>query len=151
MRSIRIHYEGAVAATGCSPLLHYCVALFSVAGAISLAKLVPDIHKFTPFLLYIVAVLISTSFGGQGPGVLCSVLAILNAPGWVLTTGSLPQISHAQPLPLSLFVLIAMLIVLIDYALRRTRGRRAGERQHRAAQLQQQESQLDHVGDGNSV
>ena len=151
MRSFLIRHYDAVVSTSRSPLLRYGAAFVSVTCAFLLTQAVPAIDQFIPFGLYILAVLISVVYGGVGPGVLSAVLALLVAPGWVLSPTGLLPISTRFPLHTIAFVVIATIIVLLNDALRRTRRRLVGERQQYAAQLSYQAFLLDHVNDAVCV
>ena len=140
------HYDAAISANW-SPLLRYGIALLSVGCAYFLTLLVPEIHHFTPFLFYIPAVVVSSIYGGPGPSVLSAVLALLVAPEWVLISGGLLPISTPYLLPTIAFVVIVVIIVLLSYALRRTRRGLASERRQNAAQLRSQQFLLDHMSD----
>lgn len=147
MRSLLSRHYDTVMAANWSPLVRYCIAILSVACAVCVNLLVPAIRQFVPFLFYILAVLASSVYGGLGPGVLAVVLGLVIAPGWELPTPAMPQISNPYPLHTSAFIVIATVIVLFNYALRRTRGRLASERRQYAAQLKYDTFLLDHVSD----
>jgi K+-sensing histidine kinase KdpD len=59
----------------------YGIAILSVACAFFLTLLAPEIHIRTPFLFYILAVAVSSLYGGLGPGVLAVALGVHLAPG----------------------------------------------------------------------
>ena len=147
MRTMLTRHYDAVAVADWPPLLRYAIAFVSVACAFLLTQAVPVIHEFIPFGVYILAVLISVVYGGIGPGVLSAVLGLLVAPGWVLPPAGLLPISTRFPLHTIAFVVIATIIVLFNYALRRTRRGLIGERQQNATQLRYQQFLLDHVSD----
>jgi PAS domain-containing protein len=144
------HYDAAVAATW-SPLLRYGLAILSVACAFLLTQLVPEVQTRTPFLFYMLAVAVTSLYGGLGPGTLSAVLGLLTAASWNLPSLDAPQISNPYPLHTIGFVIIATIIVLSSYALRRSRRGQLSERQAFVARLRYQAFLLDHVNDAVCV
>jgi PAS domain S-box-containing protein len=131
-----------------SLLVRYGIVVVCVASAYVLTKFLPSVHQFTPFLFYILAVLAVTVYGGVGPGMLAAVCVVLIVPGWTL--------AERGPLPLSTpylfhtvaFTVIALIILLLNYALDTTRGRLANASAQSAAHQRYQQILLDYISDG---
>src|SRR5215204_7670906 len=97
-----------------SPLLRYGVAVLSVATAFGLHLIVnPLIVQETPFLFVFAAVMVSAWYGGFGPGLLATVLAILATDYFFLyPIGSFSGLS-LESTPLVVFLLEGTLVSVL--------------------------------------
>ena len=150
MSSLLTRHCDAVATAHWFPLVRYGLACLSVACALLLTLLVPEIHVRTPFLLYILAVAVSSLYGGlvrpacsRARPASCSWLGVANSR----CAANL----NAFPLHTAAFVVIATIIVLSTYGLRQSRQRLVSERQGYEARLRYQAFLLDNVNDAVCV
>jgi PAS domain S-box-containing protein len=141
------HFDTVVTADW-PPLACYGLALLSVGAAYFANLLWPALHSNTPFLCYIVAVGLSSLYAGLRPGLLAAGLSLLLAPGWTPNPngGLLPPV-NPYPLHSLAFAVIAGIILLSTFALRRTRRRTLDDRQAYEERLRYQAFLLDNVSD----
>ncbi len=117
----------------------YVVAVLAVGLAL-LAKLLLDplIEEETPFLLFLGAVMVGAWFGGLGPGLLATALAVLTADYFFLSpTYTFLLDDFGQVLRLALFVLEGSFISVLVATMRSAR------RQSEARTLQSRRDQED--------
>jgi PAS domain S-box-containing protein len=109
--------------------LRYAVALFCIAAALLLTMLMQQVGTITPLLFYFPAIIISTIYGGLGPGLVSIVLAALVVEIWVLPpAGAVPPFGW-QYMETIIFLIVAVTLVLLIYALQRARSRLYAERE----------------------
>jgi K+-sensing histidine kinase KdpD len=102
--------------------LSYGIAVLTVGLALLFKLLLdPLIEEESPFLLFFGAVLVAASFGGLGPGLLATVLAVLAADYFFLSpTYTLLIDDFGQGLRLALFVLegsfTSLLVAMMHFA-----------------------------------
>lgn len=101
-----------------SQLQRYSVAIITVVMALLLTQLLWDLHKLTLYPLFLAAVMVSSWYGGIGPGLVATVLSALASIYFFIA----PIYSLAVSLPaivgLVQFVLVALLINSLNAALR---------------------------------
>src|SRR3954468_7609234 len=101
--------------TGRSPLLRYSVAVFSVTVItvirVSLHSLLGGYARFLPFFL---AVTISSWYGGLGPGLLATGLAVVIANTLVLEPVGRPPFDYVQSI---LFCVVGAVISYLNDSL----------------------------------
>ncbi|NKE72618.1 hybrid sensor histidine kinase/response regulator [Candidatus Manganitrophus noduliformans] len=101
------------------PLLRYGVGVFSVALIFLLRLLInPFVTETTPFLLFLIAVMVSAWYGGMGPGLMATVLSTLISDFVFLSPyyGFL-RYTPGQTVQLSLFILEGSVITALTVAL----------------------------------
>jgi K+-sensing histidine kinase KdpD len=105
-------------------LLRYGTTVVASAGALLLTLVLTPWTEGSPFPIFLAAVMLSTWFGGLGPGLLSTVLGVLasiyffQAPFYSLTVTTL-----TGGVRLIVFVLVALLISSLHAALREAWGR----------------------------
>jgi signal transduction histidine kinase len=104
-----------------SPILRYGVAALLILGcAVPWALVAPHVEFEVTLLLFVVPVLLATGFGGRGPGVLATALALASAlylMPFERSTGG----ARGDYLDLLLFATEAAVIVVLTTALQRAR------------------------------
>lgn len=137
-------------------LLRYGVAVVAVTLALLLKLLLaPLLETESPFLLFFAAVMISTWYGGRGPGLLAIALATLVSDYFFLSPlYSLFEHSLGQSLRLGLFVLEGGLISWLVAALQ-TAKRQAEvstlETQRHLETLRQSEARFGSIAQSNLI
>ncbi|MBV9385461.1 MAG: PAS domain S-box protein [Chroococcidiopsidaceae cyanobacterium CP_BM_ER_R8_30] len=108
-----------------SSLRRYGIAVLSVTLVLLLKLLLePLIGQESPFLLFLVAVMAATYYGGLGPGLLATVLATgISGYFFLGPTRSVLGGKSGQIIELSLFVLEGVLINLLIWALQAAKSR----------------------------
>ena len=115
--------------------LRYTVALVCVAAALLLTLMVQQVRTVTPLLFFFPAIILSAAYGGLGPGLVAIGLSALAVELWVLPpTGVVPPMDW-QYTETILFLIVAVAIVLLVYALQRARSRLYAEREELRAAL----------------
>ncbi|BDI18621.1 hypothetical protein ANSO36C_44230 [Nostoc cf. commune SO-36] len=117
-------------------LLHYGVALLSVALALRATLLLNPYLTPTPATLFFAAVMVSASYGGLGPGLLATVLSTLAINYFFFKPLYSLKISHGLVIPLVVFMLTAVLISWLN------ESRRAAQRQAEANLKSLRESEV---------
>ncbi|MBI3950424.1 MAG: PAS domain S-box protein, partial [Acidobacteria bacterium] len=92
-----------------SPLLRYGVAILSVALALLLTLRFSPLKNDSPFPLFFAAVMLSTWYGGLGPGLLATFCSVLGADYFILHPAYSLIVGLADLLRLGAFVLVALL------------------------------------------
>jgi two-component system sensor histidine kinase KdpD len=93
-------------------------------GALFVTSVLTSWTAVSPFPLFLAAVMLSTWFGGLGPGLLSMVLGVLASTYFFLAPFDSPTVATISGgLRLLVFVLVALLISLLHAALREARGR----------------------------
>ncbi len=102
------------------PLFTYSLAIVATALAAGATLLLEPLTLGIPFLLFFGAVMVSARFGGIGPGLLSVALSSLFADYFVLLpVHKFAPRSGLDLVRLSLFILVATLIVVLNESLRR--------------------------------
>lgn len=101
-----------------SQLLHYNIALFSVALALLLTLLLHSVLTPAVLALFYAAVAISTWYGGLWPGLLATAMSTLAFNYFLLTSNRLDRV-----VPSVVFVLVTLLISSLNAALRSAKQR----------------------------
>ncbi|MGF1478996.1 MAG: ATP-binding protein [Cyanophyceae cyanobacterium] len=123
---------------------HYGVAILSVASALLLTKLLLPFIAPTVSLLFFAAVMLSTWYGGLGPGLLATVLAVLASDYFLIPPlYSLGQVSGADFLQLAIFSLLAITISSLNASLRAAKEKA----EHNLRRLQESEEQYRRLVD----
>jgi signal transduction histidine kinase len=102
-----------------SPFLRYGVALLSVASALTLTRLLWPLLDPPVFSLFFAAVMISAWYGGLGPGLLATALAVLVIDLTLFSSLATPASHLHSLLRLTIFVLVALLISSLTAARKR--------------------------------
>src|SRR4051794_4570265 len=98
----------------------YAVAVLTVVGALLLrAWLAPWLGVEVPYLPFFPGILLTSWFGGLGPGVLATVLSALAAMYFVLPPDGLAVTGIADAISISLFLLTSLGIAWLNGRLRR--------------------------------
>ncbi|MFN6484696.1 MULTISPECIES: PAS domain S-box protein [unclassified Nostoc] len=105
-------------------LLHYGVALLSVALALWTTLLLDPYLTPTPAALFFAAVMVSAWYGGLGPGLIATVLSTLAINYFFFKPLYSLNISHSLVIPLVVFMLTAGLISWLNES-RRTAQQQA--------------------------
>jgi PAS domain S-box-containing protein len=129
-----------------SAFLRYGIAVLAVALALLLKLIIdPLIAQETPFLLIFAAVMVSAWFGGLGPGLFATALAVLIIDYLFLyPIGSFSGL-NLEATPLIVFALEGFLVSLLTSALRSARDRAevsAKEAQGHQERLRQSEERF---------
>ncbi|GEM_PF-5796527 len=98
-----------MASTRRSRIFTYGVALASVAVAFAISFFIPDIEP-TPAILFLAAVMVSSWYGGIGPGVAATVLSVLLLDYYFLPPIHSVDLGRAEHVSLGVFLLVAVLI-----------------------------------------
>jgi PAS domain S-box-containing protein len=114
-----------------SQLKRYGVPIVTVLLALLLTRLLLYLHKLTIYPLFLAAVMVSSWYGGMGPGLLATVLSAV-ASTYFFRRGYLWDVSLSSLVGLAQFVLVALLINSLTSSLRF--ARQQAERNARAAQ-----------------
>src|SRR5262249_51253505 len=86
--------------------LHYGIAVAGTLGAFAVrALLAPVLLDQAPFLLFAPAVLLASAFGGAGPGLVATALALVLG---LMTFRHFPHLSHAESIDAGLFAAIGL-------------------------------------------
>jgi PAS domain S-box-containing protein len=100
-------------------LLHYGVAVGSVALALLLTLLLKSLLAPSVMLLFVLAVTVSTWYGGRGAGFVATILSVLASRYFLLSpVGSFLPIPGAAIAALIVFSLVTLLISLLETDLR---------------------------------
>ncbi|MBC6432847.1 PAS domain S-box protein [Nostoc sp. HG1] len=105
-------------------LLHYGIALLSVALALGVTLLLKAYLTLTPAALFYVAVMVSAWYGGLVPGLLATVLSTLAINYFFFKPLYSHNITNLSLVPLVVFILAAGLISSLNES-RRTAQRKA--------------------------
>ena len=98
----------------------YALAVLTVAGALVLRSwLSPWLGVGVPYLPFFPAILLTSWYGGFGPGVLATVLSALAAMYFVLAPDGLAITGVAEAISISLFLLTSLDIAWLNGRLRR--------------------------------
>ncbi|WP_017314134.1 ATP-binding response regulator [Mastigocladopsis repens] len=100
-----------------SRLQRYSVAIITVLLALLLTRLLWPLQKLTVYPLFFAAVMVSSWYGGMGPGLVATVLSALACAYFFLLPHSL-AVSLPGIIGLVQFVLVALLINSLNAALR---------------------------------
>jgi signal transduction histidine kinase len=139
-----------------SPVLRYGLGVLSVAGALATTLLLDPIRLGSPFLLFLVAVFVTTWVGGRGPGLLSVTLSILVADYFLLEpVFTFAMRDSEQTLRLAVFAVITLLFFVLTDRLRSSREHlrevnqqleeRVCERTHQLETSNRRLADLDHV------
>ena len=108
------------AAAGMREWRGYALAVLTVAGALVLRSwLSPWLGVGVPYLPFFPAILLTSWYGGFGPGVLATVLSALAAMYFVLAPDGLAITGVAEAISISLFLLTSLDIAWLNGRLRR--------------------------------
>jgi signal transduction histidine kinase len=99
--------------------LRYGIALASVAGALSLASLLPPRADPSHFTLFFAAVMITAWYGGLGPGLLTTVMSALLLDYFFIAPIDSITMDWQAFLRLSVFTVIALITSYLTTARRR--------------------------------
>ena len=125
----------------------YGVAIGSTLLALAVTLLIRPFVESTIFIFFFASLAISAWYGGFGPGLVASVLAVLLVDYYViLPAGTLRLHDPADILPLAVFLAVGTLISRLTGSLRRARARseqRREEAEALAQQLQDQAVELE--------
>src|ERR1051326_2594081 len=102
-----------------SPVLRYGVALLSVLLALTLTLVLSPLFDPPVFALFFAAVMVSAWYGGLGPGLLATTLAVLGIDLALLSSQETPALHLHSLLRLALFVLVSLLISSLTAARKR--------------------------------
>ncbi|HXG20859.1 MAG TPA: ATP-binding protein [Methylomirabilota bacterium] len=102
-----------------SPVLRYGVASALVAAALFLTFLLHSLLDPPVFSVFFAAVMISAWYGGLGPGLLATLLAVLAIDIAFLSSPETPALNPQSFLRLTLFALVALLISSLTAARKR--------------------------------
>ena len=91
-----------------SRLLHYCLAITSIVLASILTLLVPAIREGQHSILLLAAVVASTCYGGQWPGLLATIVASIASTGFLLLRSGPRGLEPNDWIELGVFVLVAL-------------------------------------------
>ncbi|MCC5641484.1 PAS domain S-box protein [Nostoc sp. CHAB 5824] len=129
-------------------LLHYAVALLSIALALGATLLLNPYLTPTPAALFYVAVMVSAWYGGLGPGLFATVLSTL-AINYFLFKPFYPQntTNLSRLVPLVVFILAATLISSLNES-RRTAQRKA---ETNLKSLRESEARFGHLTESNII
>jgi PAS domain S-box-containing protein len=78
--------------TSRSPLTSYAAAVAITIAAFALTAWIEPLRMYTPFLSFLVAVIVSVWFGGLGPGILATALSAFASVPLVANTGDAPSV-----------------------------------------------------------
>jgi len=118
-----------------SPWLRYGVAVGCIAVALLLTLMAQQVRAVTPLLFFFPAIVASAVFGGLGPGLLAVAFSAVAVEVWVIpSTVSLP--AHDWQLTETIiFLVVAVALVLLIYALQRARSHLYADREELRAAL----------------
>jgi PAS domain S-box-containing protein len=116
-------------------LLHYGVAVCSVAGGLALRLTVgPVLGPTVPYITFFPAVMLAAWFGGLGPGILAAAVSLLAAYYFALEPGLVNGLAHAAGA--ILFIAVSVFISVLTEALRHSRAR-GEERLHQLSLVEE--------------
>lgn len=101
-------------------LQRYGVAVFAVVVALLLTQLLWSLIQPTLYPLFLAAVMVSSWYGGIGPGLLTTALAALACAYFFIPSLSSLAVDGSNIIGLFQFVLVALLISLLNAMLRST-------------------------------
>lgn len=133
--------KAAFQGTSCvaSILVRYSIALGSAAVALFLSLLLRPWTQGSLFVLYLAAVAISTWYGGLGPGLFASGLIALVSTYLFLPPFFSFAITHLDDLlHVSLFLVVALLVSVLNAKLRAAREAAEAARQQLATALERE-------------
>ncbi|WP_375500352.1 PAS domain S-box protein [uncultured Nostoc sp.] len=129
-------------------LLHYGIALLSVALALGVTLLLNPYLTPTPAALFYVAVMLSAWYGGLGPGLLATVLSTLAINYFFFKLFDPHNITNLNRLiPLVVFILAAVLISWLNES-RRTAQQKA---ETSLKSLRESEVRFGHLTESNII
>jgi signal transduction histidine kinase len=120
-----------------SPLLGYSVAVVAAALALVLTLLILPMIQPSVFPLFFAAVMLSAWYGGLGPGLLATTLAVVASDFFLIPLSSTRLIPLDTFLRLGAFVLVALLISSLTAA--RKRAEEALRKAHDELEVRVQE------------
>ena len=106
-----------------SQLQHYGVAVIAVVVAFLLTQILWWLIKPSLYPLFLAAVMVSSWYGGIGPGLLSTALAVLICTDLLIPSIDFQAASRANVIGLFQFVLVALLISFLNAKLRSTQRR----------------------------
>lgn len=106
-----------------SQLQHYGVAVIAVVIAFLLTQILWWLIKPSLYPLFLAAVMVSSWYGGIGPGLLSTALAVLICTDLLIPSIDFQAASRANVIGLFQFVLVALLISFLNAKLRSTQRR----------------------------
>jgi len=109
--------------------LRYAAAVLCVAGALLFTMLLQQVRTVTPLLFFFPAIIVSALYGGLGPGIAAIVLSGIVVELWVLPPAGAPPPLGWQYMETIIFLIVAVALVLLMYALQRARSRLYIERE----------------------
>jgi PAS domain S-box-containing protein len=111
------------------PLRSYGIAVLTVAAALLPTRLLAPLYEHTPFALFFAAVLLSAWYGGLWSGLVATVLSVLALDILVLPPLYTLLVGVNDAIRLGMFALLAILIVLLQAALRRAEASQREQRE----------------------
>jgi PAS domain S-box-containing protein len=103
--------------------LRYGVAVLSVAAALGIGRLLALYLQTDPFVsLFLCAVLLSSWFGGVGPGLLTTFLAVVAFEYYFIEPVGSLQMEFKEVPRLGLFAIVALVVALLTAGERRASG-----------------------------
>jgi PAS domain S-box-containing protein len=96
----------------------YGLAILAVVLALVLTLWIPPIQRGAPFMFFFLAVLISSLYGGLGPGLLSISMAGLLSFYWVIPLGGVPWVTREQGILFG-FLLVSSLMTWLIHARQR--------------------------------
>jgi K+-sensing histidine kinase KdpD len=124
-----------------SPLLRYGVAVIAVALALLLTRLLWPLLDRTVFSLFFAAVMVSAWYGGRGPGLLATAVAVLVIDIFFFHSVGTFVLDLQSLLRLTVFVMVALLISSLTAARKRAEG--ALRKAHDELELRVQERTME--------
>ena len=106
-----------------SQLQYYGVAVIAVVVAFLLTQILWWLIKPSLYPLFLAAVMVSSWYGGIGPGLLSTALAVLICTDLLIPSIDFQAASRANVIGLFQFVLVALLISFLNAKLRSTQRR----------------------------
>lgn len=140
-------YLSSSAAARQSAALRYGAAVITSAAALLISELLRPIVAPNPFIFFFASIAFSSSYGGLGPGLLATALAVLG-----VNYAFIPPIDTFSVDPLDLLRLLAFALVsVLVSSLSEARLRTAQAAQNELAQRERAEAQLRLIADALPV
>jgi PAS domain-containing protein len=108
-----------------SPVGRYAAALLTVLLALILQHVIWPFISGSPFLFFYGAVMLAAWWGGWGPGVFATGLSVVAVNYYFLPPGNSLHLSAGGGVSLGIFILLSLLVIQLNVALRKTSAERA--------------------------